>query len=182
MTEQTVYHKSERTACHESAQTVYHELKPIYDRDSRILILGTMPSPKSREFGFYYSHPQNRLWKVISAVFGEPVPESAEAKEQFLHKHNIAMWDVLSSCRIRGADDSTIMDPKPNDINLILNAADIRAIFTTGKKATDLYRKLCYPETGRPSAYLPSTSPANCRNHTYESLVEAYRIILEYLK
>lgn len=164
-----------------TAQMVYHKLDPIYDRNSRILILGTMPSPKSREFGFYYSHPQNKLWKVISEVFQEPSPESNEEKVRFLKDHNIAMWDVLRSCSINGADDSTIMDPEPNDINLILAAAEISTIFTTGKKATDLYRRLCYPDTGRPSIYLPSTSPANCRNYNLESLVEAYRVILKYL-
>ncbi|HYE69578.1 MAG TPA: DNA-deoxyinosine glycosylase [Anaerovoracaceae bacterium] len=164
-----------------TAQMVYHKLEPVYDRNSRILILGTMPSPKSREFGFYYSHPQNKLWKVIPEVFQEPAPESNEAKVRFLKEHNIAMWDVLRSCIINGADDSTIMDPEPNDINLILTAAEIRAVFTTGKKATDLYRKLCYPDTGRPSIYLPSTSPANCRNYNLESLVEAYRVILKHL-
>lgn len=164
-----------------TAQTVYHELEPVYDRNSRILILGTMPSPKSREFGFYYSHPQNRLWKVLAGVFGTAVPGTTEEKKQFLISHKIAMWDVLRSCSIKGADDSTITDAEPNEINRILEAADIRGIFTTGKKATDLYRKLCLPETGRPSIYLPSTSPANCRNCTYETLAEAYRVILEYL-
>lgn len=164
-----------------TTQMVYHELEPIYDRNSRILILGTMPSPKSREFGFYYSHPQNKLWKVIPEVFQEPAPESNKEKVRFLKAHNIAMWDVLRSCSINGADDSTILDPEANDINLILAAAEIRMVFTTGKKATDLYRKLCYPDTGMPSIYLPSTSPANCRNYNHESLVEAYRVILNYL-
>ena len=164
-----------------TAETVYHILEPVYNRNSKILILGTMPSPKSRELGFYYSHPQNKLWKVISEVLSESIPESKEAKERFLYRHNIAMWDVLKSCSIKGADDSTIMDPEPNEINRILAAAEIGAIFTTGKKATDLYRKLCCPNTGRPSIYLPSTSPANCRNYTYGSLVEAYRIILDYI-
>jgi len=84
-----------------TVQIVYHELEPIYDRNSQILILGTMPSPKSRILGFYYSHPQNRLWKVLSEVFQEPIPESVEVKEQFLRSHNIAMWDVLKSCSIR---------------------------------------------------------------------------------
>ena len=158
-------------------QIVYHELEPIYDKNSKILILGTMPSPKSRTLGFYYSHPQNRLWKVLSDVFQESIPESGEGKELFLRSHNIAMWDVLKSCRIRGADDSTIMDPEPNEIDLILSMAEIRAIFTTGRKATELYQKLCFPITGRESIYLPSTSPANCRNYTYASLVEAYRVI-----
>jgi len=164
-----------------TAHTVYHELEPVYDRNSKILILGTMPSPKSREFGFYYSHPQNRLWKVLAGVFETAVPGTSAEKEQFLISHGIAMWDVLKSCSIKGADDSTITDAEPNEINRILEAADIRGIFTTGKKATDLYRRLCLPKTGRPSVYLPSTSPANCRNCTYETLLEAYRVILEYM-
>lgn len=161
-----------------TVQKVNHELDPVYDGNSKILILGTMPSPKSRERGFYYSHPQNRLWKVLADILREPVPETTSAKERFLREHHIAMWDVLKSCSIKGADDSTISDPEPNDIQKILSAAKIRTIYTTGKKATDLYRKLCYPSTGQPSIYLPSTSPANCRNYTFESLVEAYRIIL----
>ncbi len=165
-----------------TAQTVYHELEPVYDKNSRILILGTIPSPKSREYGFYYSHPQNRLWKVLADVLREPAPVTAEEKKRFLLDHGIAMWDVLKSCSIKGADDSTISNAEPNDINRILAAAEIRAIFTTGKKATDLYRKLCLSDTGRPSVYLPSTSPANCRNQTRETLAEAYRAILEYIE
>lgn len=98
-----------------------------------------------------------------------------------MRSHNIAMWDVLKSCSIRGADDSTITNPEPNDLDLILSLAEIRTIFTTGRKATELYRKLCYPITGRESIYLPSTSPANCRNYTYDSLVEAYQIIKKAL-
>ncbi len=161
--------------------TVYHELEPVYSINSKILILGTIPSPKSREFGFYYSHPQNRLWVVLARVFGEPAPKNTEEKMKFLDDHDIAMWDVLRSCSIKGADDSSITDAVPNDINRILAEANIKAIFTTGKKATDLYRKLCLPDTGRPSLYLPSTSPANCRNYTLETLTQSYRIILEYL-
>ncbi len=160
---------------------VYHELDPVFDHHSRVLILGTMPSPKSRESGFYYSHPQNRLWKVLAELFGETVPSTPDQKEKFLHEHGIAMWDVLKSCAIKGAEDRSITDPVPNDISRVLDEANIRAVFTTGKAATELYRKLCYPSTGRPSIYLPSTSPANCRNYTYESLTDAYRILLEYL-
>lgn len=162
-------------------QIVYHELEPVYCTNSRVLILGTIPSPKSREFGFYYSHPQNRLWKVLAGVFERPSPDNTEDKIRFLTAHHIAMWDVLQSCSIKGADDSSIKAAVPNDINRILSETDIKAIFTTGKKATDLYRRLCLPHTGRPSIYLPSTSPANCRNYTLETLTEAYRVILEYL-
>lgn len=163
-------------------QLVQHELEPIYDGDSKVLILGTMPSPKSREEGFYYAHPQNRLWRVLSELMGETRPVSTAEKEAFLRRHHIAMWDVLKSCHIKGADDSSISEAEPNDINLILSAANIRAVFTTGKKATDLYRRLCYPITGVPSRYLPSTSPANCRECTLETLKGDYRVILDYLK
>lgn len=162
-------------------ETVYHEFEPVYNEKSKILILGTIPSPKSRTFGFYYSHPQNKFWKVVSAVLEEQVPETVEEKEQLLYRHKIAMWDVLESCGIKGADDSSIINPVPNNINRILKASDIKAIFTTGKKATDLYKKLCYPATETPSIYLPSTSPANCRNYNLESLIEEYRILLKYL-
>lgn len=164
-----------------TAQKVYHELEPVYDGNSKILILGTMPSPKSREYGFYYSHPQNRLWRILAEILREPVPDTVEAKRCFLQRHKIAMWDVLKSCTIKGADDSTILEPEPNHIPMVLSAAEIRAVFTTGKKATELYGRLCFPDTGQPSIYLPSTSPANCRNYTYETLVDAYRIILNYL-
>ena len=160
---------------------VYHEFGPVYDGNSRILILGSIPSPRSREYGFYYCHPQNRFWKVISAVLQTELPAALEEKRAFLVRHHIAMWDVLESCEIKGADDSSIANPKPNQLRLILDAADIRAIFTTGKKATDLYRRLCLTNTGRESISLPSTSPANCRNQTLESLTEAYRVILDYL-
>ena len=149
-----------------TSQRVIHELKPVFDSNSKILILGTMPSPKSREFGFYYSHPQNRLWKVLPALFGEQQPVSPEEK---------------TDCVIKGADDSSISEADPNEIGSILRKAEIRAIFTTGKKATDLYSRLCQPSIGRPSVYLPSTSPANCRNQTLETLTEAYRVILKYL-
>lgn len=163
-------------------ELVQHELEPIYDGDSKVLILGTIPSPKSREKGFYYSHPQNRLWKVLSELLGEIPPVSPEEKKSFLQRHHIAMWDVLRVCRIKGADDSSISSAEPNDINLILSAANIKAVYTTGKKATDLYQKLCLPQTGMPSVYLPSTSPANCRNCTIETLKDDYRVILDYVK
>jgi len=139
-----------------TVQKVVHEFEPIYDRDSRVLILGTMPSPKSREYGFYYSHPQNRLWRVLADVFGEPVPATKEEKVRFLLNHRIAMWDVLSSCTIKGADDSSITDPVPNDIGRILRAADIRAIFANGKKAADLYGNSVFrSQAGPPSIFRP---------------------------
>lgn len=158
---------------------IEHTIAPVYDRNSRILILGTMPSPKSREYGFYYSHPQNRFWRVVSDLYGEPVSVTNEEKTAFLLRNRIALWDVLKSCRIEGADDSSIKDPVANDISGLLAQTDIRAVFTTGTKAAALYKRLCR-ETAGEAISLPSTSPANCRHYTYERLKEAYRIILHY--
>ena len=160
---------------------VTHEFKPIFDETSRVLMLGTMPSPKSREVGFYYGHPRNRFWKVVSAVCGEPCPETKEEKIAFALRNHIAVWDVLASCEIRGAEDGSIRNPVPNDMDVILKHADIQAVFATGAKAAQLYKRHCYPKTGIPAVCLPSTSPANCRT-SYEELCEAYRVILPYIK
>ena len=159
---------------------VLHDFEPIYDERSQILMLGTMPSPKSREVGFYYGHPRNRFWKVVSDVCREPLPETKEEKITFALRNRIAVWDVLAGCEIRGAEDSSIRNPVPNDMSRILKAADIRAIFTTGTKAYQLYKKYCYPVTGMEAIGLPSTSPANCRM-SYEELYEAYSVIQKYI-
>ena len=159
---------------------VEHPLSPVFDGNSRVLILGTMPSPKSREYGFYYSHPQNRFWRVVSELYGQPLPQTNEEKIAFLLRNRIALWDVLKSCTIDGADDGSIRDPVPNDIAGLLSRTDIRAVFTTGTKAFSLYRRLCLKRTGFPAVALPSTSPANCRHYTYEKLLEAYRVLLGY--
>ena len=113
---------------------ITHPLKPIFDENSAVLILGTMPSPKSRENNFYYGHPQNRFWRVLSAIFGEKLPENNKERTALLLKHRIALWDVLESCEIKGAEDSSIKNPIPNDLSLILESCHIKAIFTTGKK------------------------------------------------
>lgn len=159
---------------------VTHLFEPAFDQNSRVLILGTIPSPKSRENGYYYSHPQNRFWKVMAALFEESVPVTPEEKEAMIKRHHIALWDVLQSCEIRGAEDSSIRKETPNDINDILNSAEIQAVFTTGKKADALYRKYCFPVTGVEAVCLPSTSPANCAVKLDE-LIEAYQVILSYL-
>ena len=144
------------------AGLVTHEFDAFFDKDSRVLILGTIPSPKSREQGFYYGHPQNRFWKVLADVLGEEFPQTVEERKVFLKRNHIALWDVLESCEIKGASDVSIRNARPNDMNRILQAADIRAIFATGAKAAQLYKKLCFPECGVEAVRLPSTSPANC--------------------
>lgn len=152
---------------------VTHFLQPIYDKNSKILILGTMPSPKSREAGFFYGHPQNRFWQVLSAVYGEPCGETPLTKTAFLLRHQIALWDVLHSCDIDGASDGSIKNPVVNDFTPIFSTAAIRRVYTTGKTAGKLYQKL----TGHDCTALPSTSPANCRF----SLTELIKIYKEAL-
>lgn len=159
---------------------VEHTLEPVADGSSRILLLGTMPSPKSREAGFYYAHPRNRFWQVMEALFGEAIPTDREGRIAFLLRRHIALWDVLASCVIEGADDASIREPVPNDIGRILRMAEIRAVFTTGSAAARLYARYCLPVTGREAIALPSTSPANCRM-SLEALVKAYRPICCYL-
>lgn len=158
------------------ATTVCHPLDPVFDKDSRVLVLGTMPSPKSRETGFYYNHPQNRFWKVMAALFDEPIPETNEEKRGLALRHGIALWDVLAQCTIEGASDGSIADCVPNNIGSLLAKAPIKAIFCTGAKAAELYAKYCEPQTEIPATRLPSTSPANAAV-SLEQLIEAYQPI-----
>jgi len=151
-------------------------VNPIYDQNSKILILGTMLSPKSREVGFYYSHPQNRFWRTIAEVLSVEVPVTIEEKTNLLRTNGIALWDVLASCLISGADDSSIKDAVVNDFTQLFETAKIKAVFTTGKKATDLFKKHCAEKYGFEPIYLPSTSPANCRMSQQE-LTDAYSAI-----
>ena len=160
-------------------ERIVHVIDPFYGKDSRVLILGTMPSPKSREQGFYYGHPRNRFFPVLASVFGEPAPLTVAERKAFLLRHRIALWDVLKSCLIAGASDASIREPVPNDINLILRSADIRKIFTTGTTAYRLYNRLCLPETGTEAVLLPSPSPANCRL-TDSDLEKSYSVIRSY--
>lgn len=155
------------------ATTVTHEIQPVFDSRSRVLLLGTMPSPASREQGFYYGHPQNRFWRMLAAIFDEPTPRAIEEKRDMLLRHHIALWDVLASCEIEGASDASIRDAQPNDLARIFDAADIRAVFATGRKAGELYRKLIEPTLGVPCTTLPSTSPANAKMKLAD-LVDAY--------
>lgn len=163
------------------SRQVTHDFQPIYNEESRVLMLGTMPSPKSRETGFYYGHPRNRFWKVVSDVCGEVLPETKEEKVAFALRNKIAVWDVLAGCEIKGAEDASIRNPVANDLNIIIKNVDIRAVFATGQKAAQLYRKYCQKETGMEIICLPSTSPANC-SISYEKLFEAYEVILKYIR
>lgn len=141
---------------------IKHGFEPVYDSSSRILILGTLPSVKSREQQFYYGHPQNRFWKVLGRLCEEEtVPQTMEEKIHFLLKHHIAVWDVIAECDIIGSSDSSIKNVVPADLTRILNGAPIQGIYANGGKAYELYMKYCYEKTGREIVKLPSTSPAN---------------------
>lgn len=161
-------------------QQVLHPLDPVFDERSRVLVLGSMPSPASREAGFYYGHPQNRFWRVLARLFDEPVATTNERKRDQLLRHHIALWDVVASCTISGASDASIQDAVPNDLNAILQSSPIQAVFCTGSKAAQLYTRLCEPATGVPCVRLPSTSPANAAVK-FDELVEAYREIVPLL-
>lgn len=158
-------------------QTVFHTIPPLYDSHSRVLLLGSIPSPKSREAGFFYAHPQNRFWRVLAAVLGEEVPQTIEAKRAMCLKHHVALWDTIARCDIEGASDTSIRNAIPNDIGKLVRESEITRIFATGGKSAELYRKLIEPQLHIPITQLPSTSPANAA-WSLERLIEAYRVIL----
>ncbi len=171
-----------------STEVIAHNIPPVWNSESQILILGTMPSPASRKTGFFYMHPQNRFWLVLSKLFNKEFnfknnDTNKEAaileRKTFLLENNIAIWDVLAECEICGAQDSSIKNIVPNDFSQIFNNSKIAKVFCTGTKAFTLYKKHCaclYPNM--PYFYLPSTSPANCAKWNLERLVEEYKKII----
>ena len=162
-------------------ESLRHPFPAVYAPDSRILILGSFPSVKSREQKFFYGHPQNRFWRVLAALLGTDVPQTVEAKRAFLLEHRIALWDVIASCEIAGSSDASIRNAVPNDLTPILETASIRQIFTNGGTAHRLYRKYVNPLTGREDIPLPSTSPANAAR-SLGALVDAWEIVREALQ
>ena len=159
---------------------IVHSIPPTYDERSRVLVLGSLPSPKSREVQFNYGHPQNRFWRVVARLADEPVPSTNERKRDFCLRHHIALWDVVAECDIEGASDASIRNACPNDLALITENAPVEAVFCTGAKAHDLYRKLgCEQACGLPAVKLPSTSPANAACGL-DRLVEAYAAIFAH--
>ena len=153
---------------------VYHELEPYYNTDSKVLILGSMPSVKSRELGFYYMHPQNRFWKTLAKVYGEDLPKAIDDKKDFLKRHKIALWDVIASCNITGSSDSSISNVKVNNINKLLKETNVEKIFTLGRKAYNLYNKYLLNKTKKEALYLPSTSPLYCPKGIDEKIYNEY--------
>lgn len=158
---------------------IVHPIPPFYNEDSRILILGSFPSVKSRESCFFYGHPQNRFWRLMTMLYAEEkLPESIEEKKALLKRHRIALWDSIHACDISGSSDSSIRNAEPNDFSQLLGEADIRRIFTNGSTSHKIYMKYIYPLTGREAVQLPSTSPANAA-WSLERLAEAWQQIRE---
>lgn len=153
---------------------IQHPIEPVFNQKSEILILGSFPSVKSREEGFFYGHPQNRFWRVLASVLETEPPVTVQEKRAFLLKNHIAVWDVIQSCDITGSSDSSIKNVTANDLSRILEEAHIRQIYVNGRKAEQLYRKYIFPKTGREAVCLPSTSPANAA-WNMERLVEEWR-------
>ena len=161
-------------------EQVKHEIPPIYDENSKILILGSFPSVKSRENKFFYHLPQNRFWKVLAYVLGVDGPDTIDEKTNFLLKNCIAVWDVIGSCEIEGSSDSSIKNVVVNDLNLILDSCDVKQIFCNGGKSYELYKKYCEKNTNIKAIKLPSTSPANAR-FSLDKLVSEWKIICDFL-
>ena len=160
-----------------ASEHAVHNIAPVWDENSRILILGSFPSVKSREAQFFYAHKQNRFWRVLSAILGENVPESMDEKRAMLLRHGIALWDVIASCEISGSSDSSIKNAVPNDISEILSKSNVMRIFANGNTAFRLYEKYIFPKTGIPAKKLPSTSPANA-GMSEEKLTGEWKAIL----
>lgn len=161
---------------------IIHPIPPFYRPDSKILILGSFPSVKSRESRFFYGHPQNRFWKLMVRLFEEEkLPVTIEEKAALLERNHIAAWDSIHACDIEGSSDSSIRNVEPNDFREIFETADILQVFTNGKKSHEIYTKYCLPQTGREAICLPSTSPANAA-WNMDRLTEAWSVILKYTK
>ena len=140
---------------------ISHPFPALYNESSRILILGSFPSVKSREQRFFYGHPQNRFWRVTAGVLGCPVPQDIPEKRAMLLNNGIALWDSIARCVIEGSSDASIEQVVPNDLSPIFAAADIRRVFCNGKKSWEMYHRYIEPNIGYSAVCLPSTSPAN---------------------
>ncbi|MDR0351115.1 MAG: DNA-deoxyinosine glycosylase [Puniceicoccales bacterium] len=159
-----------------------HPFSPIYDEHSKILILGSFPSPKSREDGFYYAHPRNRFWEILAWITKTTkIPNNINEKKLFLLKNKIALWDVIKSCDIEGSVDNTIKNAIPSDLSMILKSSNVRQIFLNGGKAHGLYKKHWPKYISLEAKKLPSSSPANA-SYNILKLIADWNIISPYLR
>jgi len=157
-----------------------HVFEPVFDDYSKVLVLGTFPSVKSRENHFYYGHPQNRFWKILTGLTEDILPVTVEEKKAFLLRNHIAVWDVIASCDIVGSSDSSIKNVVPVELSVVLDQAPIKQIYANGQKAYQLYQKYLYDKTAREIVLLPSSSPANAA-YRLERLLESWKDINKYI-
>lgn len=153
---------------------IVHPVEALFNENSKILILGTFPSVKSREAKFFYGHPQNRFWRVMARLCDADIPQTVEDKKKLILDNHFALWDVIHSCDVEGSADSSIKNVVPNDISVILKNSNVSRIFVNGKKAESLYKKYLEKETGITAVCLPSTSPANA-SWSEDRLTEYWR-------
>ena len=163
------------------SKKIIHPIPPLFWDNSKVLILGSFPSVKSRENNFYYGHPQNRFWKVLACLFDQPVPNTVEEKKAFLYRNHIAIWDVIESCDIIGSSDSSIKNVVVTDIRSLLDKTEIKAVFANGNLAKKLYDQYAFPLTGIEAVKLPSTSPANAQ-YSLEKLTKNWEIICKSIE
>ena len=153
-----------------------HPISPVFDARSEILILGSFPSVKSREEGFFYGHPQNRFWRVLAAVLSCEIPRTVEEKRAMLLENHIALWDVIGSCEIEGSSDASIRSVVPNEIERLLSQTKIRRVFVNGKTAEKYYNRYLRERLAMEATCLPSTSPANAA-WSLDRLIAAWQIV-----
>lgn len=165
-----------RKMTNQSENTILHPIPPLYDENSRTLILGSFPSVKSRETSFFYGHPQNRFWKLLALIFDEEIPTTVEEKKSLVLRNRLALWDTIHSCTITGSSDSSIKNVVPNDISVILQNSRVDRIFCNGATSYNLYQKYIYKKVGIAAQKLPSTSPANAA-FSLERLLENWKEI-----
>lgn len=160
--------------------TIVHPLEPCFTKESKILILGSFPSVKTREYGFFYGHPQNRFWRVMEILFNEELSNDIDERKDFLSRHKIALYDSIYQCDIIGSSDASIKNAQPSDLKEIIRGADIKEVFLNGSTSYKYYKKYHEKDLGHEGVKLPSTSPANAR-YRLDDLVNEWRVILKYL-
>ena len=160
--------------------TLLHNIPPIFNKKSKVLILGSFPSVKSRRDKFFYAHPTNRFWRVLAKVCGFSIPITIADKKELIYSNNLALWDVLKSCSTQGSSDTKIKHAQPNDLNIVLNACRVNTIFLNGSTAGRYYTKYFRNSINLPAIILPSTSAANAA-YSLENLVEKWSVIKEYI-
>ena len=160
------------------SERILHPFPPLFDSESRTLILGSFPSVKSREAMFFYGHPQNRFWRLTALLCHEDTPLTIEEKSSLILRHHLALWDSIQSCTITGSSDSSVRDVVPNDLRVIFDNSKTERVFCNGALSHKMYMKYIYPQTGIAAVKLPSTSPANAA-YSLERLAESWRVIME---